>query len=44
MADHEHGKMNVEVQEKTFAGFTKTVGWASIIILLFLVFLAMVNG
>jgi hypothetical protein len=36
--------MNIETQEKTFAGFTKAVGWGVIIILLFLLFLAMVNG
>jgi hypothetical protein len=44
MADHEHGKMNIETQEKTFGGFVKAVSWGAIGSLLFLVFLAMVNG
>lgn len=44
MAEHEHGKMNIETQEKTFAGFVKAVSWVAIGSLLFLVFLAMVNG
>ncbi len=44
MADHEHGNMDTHVQEKTFEGFVKTVTWTVIVILLFLVFLAMVNG
>ena len=44
MADHEHGNMNTETQEKTFAGFVKAVTWGAVASLLFLVFLAMVNG
>lgn len=44
MADHEHGKMNTDVQEKTFEGFVKAVGWSCAIIVVFLVFLALVNG
>ncbi len=44
MTKHEHGSMDVEDHEKTFEGFVKTVGWASILILVFLLFLAMVNG
>ena len=44
MAKHEHGKMDIHVQEKTFAGFVKMVTWGAILCLLFLVFLAMVNG
>lgn len=44
MSDHENGSMDVEEHEKTFQGFVKAVAWSSILILLFLVFLAMVNG
>lgn len=44
MAEHEHGSMYTGVQEKTFSGFIKTVKWSSILIVVFLVFLAMVNG
>ncbi len=44
MAKHEHGTMNSEVQEKTFYGFIKFVKWSIILILLFLVFLAIVDG
>ena len=41
---HKHGTMDITVQEKTFAGFVKFVTWSIILILVFLVFLAMVNG
>ena len=44
MFEHKHGELNTDVQEKAFAGFVKAVGWAVVIILAFLVFLAMVNG
>ncbi len=44
MAKHEQGKMDIEVQERTFQGFVKTVTWTAVLILVFLVFLAMVNG
>lgn len=44
MAEHEHGTMDIEVQEKTFAGFVKFVTYTVIGILIFLIFLAMVNG
>lgn len=44
MAKFEHGKMDIQVQEKTFGGFVKAVTWGSVLVLLFLVFLAMVNG
>lgn len=39
MADHEHGSMNTEVQEKTFAGFIKAstyVAAASIAVIILL--------
>lgn len=45
MADeHKHGTMDITVQEKTFSGFVRFVTWSVILILVFLVFLAMVNG
>ena len=44
MAKHEHGNMDVENHEKTFEGFVKIVTWSTIWILVFLVFLAIVNG
>jgi hypothetical protein len=43
MADHKHGEMNVDVQEKTFAGFVKFTTWAVVVIILVLVFLALVG-
>lgn len=44
MADHKHGEMDIKVQEKTFDGFMKIVTWSCILIAVFLLFLAMVNG
>lgn len=43
MAEHEVGKMNIETQEKTFAGFLWFVKWGSILVIAILVFLALVN-
>jgi hypothetical protein len=40
MADHEHGSMNIEVQEKTYAGFMSFVTKSVIVILLILVVMA----
>ncbi len=46
MADqeHEHGTMDIEVQEKTFEGFVKFTTYSVVGILVFLVFLAIVGG
>ncbi len=44
MSDHEHGSMDTKVQEATFAGFVKFTTYSVIGILIFLVFLAIVNG
>ena len=44
MADHKHGEMNIEVQEKTFDSFITWVTRTTIGIIIFLVLLAMVNG
>jgi len=44
MAEHKHGEMNTDVQEKTFAGFVRAsvcVAAASIFIL---IFMALVNS
>ena len=39
MADHHHGDMDIATQEKTFAGFTKAVGIAIVVIVVILLFL-----
>ncbi|NKB29145.1 MAG: aa3-type cytochrome c oxidase subunit IV [Rhodobacteraceae bacterium] len=44
MADHEHGTMDIEVQEKTFAGFVTFVTRTVIIIIAALILLALING
>ncbi|MDF0601039.1 aa3-type cytochrome c oxidase subunit IV [Psychromarinibacter sp. C21-152] len=44
MAEHKHGEMDITTQEKTFEGFVKTVAWSAVIIIVFLVLLAMING
>lgn len=44
MSEYEHGKMDIEAQEKTFDGFIRLVSNTVIGILVFLIFLALVNG
>ena len=44
MAEHEHGKMDISAQEETFEGFVKFTTYSVIGILVFLVFLAIVNA
>ncbi|MDF2140988.1 aa3-type cytochrome c oxidase subunit IV [Paenirhodobacter sp. CAU 1674] len=44
MADYQPGKMDIRVQEKTFAGFVRFVTYAVVAIIIFLVFLALANG
>ncbi|MCA8881983.1 MAG: aa3-type cytochrome c oxidase subunit IV [Rhodobacteraceae bacterium] len=44
MAGYEHGKMNIETQEKTFEGFVRTVGYSAVVIVVVLIFLALANG
>jgi hypothetical protein len=44
MADYQPGKMDIRVQEKTFAGFVRFVTYAVVAIVIFLVFLALANG
>ena len=41
---HELGTMDITVQEKTFDGFISLVTKAAIFCILFLIFLALVNG
>jgi len=40
MAEHKHGEMDVEVQEKTFDGFMKFTTWTVIVIFILLLGLA----
>lgn len=44
MADHKHGEMDIEDQQKTFDGFMKAVSWSSVLIISVLIFIALVNG
>lgn len=44
MGDFKPGSMEIEEQEKTFGGFIKFTIWATVIILLVLVFMALVNS
>jgi len=44
MADHKHGEMNTETQERTFDGFVKAVTWSAVAIIGVLIFIALVNG
>ena len=44
MSEHKHGEMNIEVQEKTFAGFVKASAWSVVVIFLVLIFIAMINA
>ncbi|TDL88079.1 aa3-type cytochrome c oxidase subunit IV [Meridianimarinicoccus aquatilis] len=44
MAKHEHGKMNIETQEKTFQGFIKASVYVATFSILLLIFIGLVNG
>lgn len=44
MAEHEHGSMNIETQEKTFDGFMSFVTRSVVVILGILVLLALFAG
>ncbi|MDX5403589.1 MAG: aa3-type cytochrome c oxidase subunit IV [Rhodobacterales bacterium] len=44
MAEHKHGEMNVEVQEKTFEGFIRFTVWSVVVIIGILLFLALFNS
>ena len=44
MAEHKHGTMNINAQEKTFDGFISFVTKSVIVILVLVVFLALVGA
>ena len=44
MGEHVPGSMDIRAQEKTFAGFIKSLVWSSAIIVVVLVFLALAGG
>lgn len=41
MADHNHGDMEIETQEKTFDGFVKATTWSVVAIFAILILMAM---
>lgn len=44
MAKHEHGKMDISEQEKTFNGFVKWSVWVGAVSIGVLIFLALANS
>ncbi|SHH28755.1 aa3-type cytochrome c oxidase subunit IV [Cognatishimia maritima] len=44
MAEHEHGTMNTDVQEKTFEGFIKASTYVAAASIAILIFLALFNS
>ena len=44
MAEHKHGEMDIDVQEKTFEGFLKWSGYVAVVSIFLLIFIAIVNG
>jgi Bacterial aa3 type cytochrome c oxidase subunit IV. len=44
MSEHEHGKMNIDEQERTFAGFMRVAAIGITVVAAALIFLALVNG
>ena len=44
MAEHKHGEMNIDVQEKTFAGFITFTIRSVMVIIGILLFMALVNS
>jgi Ni,Fe-hydrogenase I cytochrome b subunit len=44
MAEHKHGEMNTEVQEKTFEGFIRFTVWGVVVSIGILLFMALVNS
>ena len=44
MAEHKHGEMDITVQEKTFEGFVTWAVRSVAGIIIFLIFLALVNA
>ena len=44
MADHKHGEMDIETQEKTFEGFLRVITIGSVLSIATLIFMALVNS
>lgn len=44
MSEHKHGEMNIEAQERAFAGFMNWVSKGAIISIAILIFMALVNS
>lgn len=44
MAEHKLGSMDIEEQQKTFDVFIKITTYSTVAIIVFLIFLALVNG
>jgi len=44
MSDYKPGEMNIEVPEKTFAGFIKASTYVAVAAILALIFMALVNS
>ncbi|OZB15646.1 MAG: cytochrome C oxidase subunit IV [Rhodobacterales bacterium 34-62-10] len=44
MAEHKHGEMNTEDQEKTFEGFVRYTIWGIVVSIGILLFLAIFNS
>lgn len=44
MADHKHGEMNIDVQEKTFVGFMKASAWVAGASVAVLIIMALFNS
>ncbi|QIE45731.1 aa3-type cytochrome c oxidase subunit IV [Pseudohalocynthiibacter aestuariivivens] len=44
MAEHKHGEMNIDVQEKTFEGFITASARVAMVSIAALIFMALVNS
>ncbi|MDR9394491.1 aa3-type cytochrome c oxidase subunit IV [Roseovarius sp. SYSU LYC5161] len=44
MAEHKHGEMDIEVQEKTFEGFVKAISWGAVLTIALLILIALINA
>jgi hypothetical protein len=44
MAEHKHGTMDIETQEKTFAGFVRGVIWVGALCIVAVIFMAVFNS
>ncbi len=44
MAEHKHGEMNTDVQEKTFVGFMKASAWVAGASVFILIIMALFNS